>query len=52
MFLDSQKSIRFLRLKKNEPKAFEIGMNLKNKGIPYQEAIKTALNVPNKKSLL
>lgn len=35
---------RFDRLKINQPRAYEIGMNYKNNGITYQKAIDIALN--------
>jgi 3'-phosphoadenosine 5'-phosphosulfate sulfotransferase (PAPS reductase)/FAD synthetase len=34
---------RFKRLKNNYPRHYEIGMNLKNKGVTYREAIQIAL---------
>jgi 3'-phosphoadenosine 5'-phosphosulfate sulfotransferase (PAPS reductase)/FAD synthetase len=40
---------RFARLKEREPKRFEQMMNLKNKGITYQEAIKIAMNISTDK---
>ena len=37
---------RFIRLKENHPKAFEIGMNYTNNNIPYHKAIQYSINSP------
>ncbi len=39
---------RFERLKNNHPRHFEIGMNFKNNGITYAEAIQMALKKPKR----
>jgi len=39
---------RFERLAKNHPKHFEIGMNFKNNGVTYKEAIQMVLQKPKR----